>query len=344
MDRRSFLKPVAAGALGGFFPGPAIADEPHAANVPETPFDAPPGTWSLAVLPDTQTMTRLRPEMFVRQTEWIAKHRKSHDIRFVTQLGDITDNNVPEQWANAKKAADVLKSAGVPFSFLPGNHDLGPNGGCADRSTLMNDFFKPEDYSNSAKVSYFETGRMENSAHEFDSPQGKYLVLALEFGPRDEVVVWADRVIGAHPDHRVIVTTHVYLFSDDTRYDFPAKGKTQTWNPNTYGVAKLGPVNDGEALWRKLVSKHANIRFVLNGHVLNDGAGRLSSPGASEKTVHQILSNYQGGVKPDRPFNGGGFLRLMRFFPDGKTVDVKTYSPWLDEWLTDEQQQFKLEV
>lgn len=345
MIRRDFLKPLAAGAVAGWLPQNVFSQEaaaPHAEKVPEIPFDEPEGSWTLAVFPDSQSLTRLHPEVFIRQAEWVAAHRKSQDIRFVIHLGDITDHNLPVQWENAKKAMDVLKAGGVPYSVLPGNHDLGPNGGCADRSTLMNDFFKAEDFSNSKKVVYFEPGKSENTAHEFPTPHGDFLVISLEFGPRDEVMAWADQLAAAHSKHTVIVATHAYLFHDSTRYDFPTHGKNQTWNPNTYGVAKLAAVNDGEAIWKKLVSRHPNIRFMLNGHVLGDGAGRLASPGAGGRSVHQILSNYQNGVKPDRPYHGGGFFRLMRFLPDRKTVRVKTYSPWLDQWLTDDQQQFEL--
>ncbi len=345
MNRRRFFKPLVAGAACGALPGPLFSQHeelPHAGEVPATPFDAPEGSWTLAAFPDSQTLTRLRPEVFIRQAEWVAAHRKSHDIRFVVHLGDITDNNLPEQWRNAKKAMDVLKQAGVPYSLLPGNHDLGEGGRCLDRSTLLNDHFSLDDYANSQSVVCYEDGRLENTAHTFATPHGDFLTVSLEFGPRNEVIEWADALVARYPDHFVIVATHAYLYSDDTRYDFPQHGARQHWNPNTYGVARLAPVNDGEAIWQKLLSRHANIRLMLSGHVLNDGAGRLVSDGKDGKTVHQLLSNYQGGVKPDRPFHGGGFFRLMQFLPDRKTVRVKTYSPWLDQWLDDGQQQFEI--
>ena len=342
MKRREFLKPLVTSALAGALPTsvPAAEVALHAEKIPEIPFDAPPGTWTLAVFPDSQSLTKHHPEVFVRQAEWVAAHRKSHDIRFVIHLGDITDNNLPNQWTNAKRAMDVLKEGGVPYSVLPGNHDLGENGKCLDRTTLLNDHFKPGDCTN--LVASFEKGRLENTAHAFATPAGDFLVISLEFGPRDAVVAWADKTAGAYPRHQIIVATHAYVYDDDTRYDFLKFGTGQTWNPNTYGVAELEPVNDAEALWSKLVSKHANMRFVLNGHVLHDGAGRLVTKGGAGQDVHQILSNYQYGVKPDRPFHGGGYFRLMQFLPDGKTVRVKTYSPWLDQWMTDAQQQFEV--
>lgn len=83
--------------------------------------------------------------------------------------------------------------------------------------------------------------------------------------------------------------SNAYLYSDETRYDFAKRGKSQNWNPNTYGVAKLAEVNDAEAIWQKLLSRHSNIRFMLSGHVLNDGAARLASPGKDGRIVHQLL-------------------------------------------------------
>lgn len=347
MKRRDFLKPILAGAVTGVLPSSAFAKAelpPHAGQVPVIPFDAPEGSWTLAVFPDSQSLTEHHPEVFIRQAEWVAAHKQSHDIRFVIHLGDITDNNRPRQWTHAKAAMDVLKRAGIPYSLLPGNHDLGENGKCLDRSTLLNDFFKPADYANSASVAYFEPEKLENSAHGFATPHGDFLVISTEFAPRDPVIAWANDQAAAHPDHTIIFATHAYLYSDDTRFDREKFGDQQKWNPLTFPIAKLEPVNDGEAIWQKLLSRHANIRFALNGHVLNDGAGRMVSPGKAGQNVHQILSNYQHGVKPDRPFHGGGYFRLMQFLPDRKTVRVKTYSPWLDHWFTDPQQQFEVRM
>ncbi|MCF7731374.1 MAG: hypothetical protein K9N23_06795 [Akkermansiaceae bacterium] len=34
------------------------------------------------MFPDSQSLTRLHPEGFICQAEWVALHKKSHDIRF----------------------------------------------------------------------------------------------------------------------------------------------------------------------------------------------------------------------------------------------------------------------
>jgi len=350
INRRDFLKPLgvvlaagSAGRLWGQEPEPV----PFAEKVPATPWDGPDGAWTLALFPDTQNLTRSQPEVLIRQCEWVVAHRQSHALRFVMHLGDITDLNSVPEWENAQRAFRVLREGGVPYSLLPGNHDLGPGGAAQDRTTRMNDFFTPDDYANSESHGLFEAGRMENSHHELTTPWGKFLLLALEFGPREAVLEWAGRVASQHPNHHIIVSTHAYLYHDSTRYDWARFGEAQAWNPKAYGVAQAadaGGVNDGEEMWKKFLSPHANIRAVFSGHVLGSGTGYRVDPGQQGQRIHQMLANYQEGVTPRRPHHGGGFFRLLRFLPDQKTVQVRTYSPWLDQWLTEPNHQFDITV
>jgi hypothetical protein len=41
---------------------------------------------------------------------------------------------------------------------------------------------------------------------------------------------------------------------------------------------------------------------------------------------------------------GEGFLRLVEFLPDGETVQIRAYSPSLDAFKTDPQNQFTLKL
>ena len=81
-------------------------------------------------------------------------------------------------------------------------------------------------------------------------------------------------------------------------------------------------INDGEQLWQTLVGRHTHFILTLNGHVLRDGLGRLTSAGESGRDVTQVLVNYQM-----RPKGGDGWLRLLEFRPDGATVQTYDYSP-----------------
>lgn len=309
-----------------------FAEQVPVPSVPATSFDAPEGAWTLVVLPDTQHMVDGQPEAFRRQAEWIAANKDGHHIVFVAHEGDVTNNNSPEQWRIVRRTMDVLKNAHVPYALTTGNKDLGDKGGGTDRMTRLNDFFSPADYDKSTVL--FEPGHVENSIHELDTPWGPFLLLSLELGPRDEVLEWANRVVAEHPDHRVIVVTHACV-NKEGRLFGPGGGG----NLKSYLVAKDGNFNDGEDLWNKLLSKHPNISLVLCGHSGGTGVARLEKTGEAGNPVHLMLANFQRPIRED---GGGGYLRLLRFLPDGKTVEVKTYSPWYDDWLKTPEHDFRL--
>ena len=307
-----------------------------------------PGSWSLVILPDTQYYSEFTPpEVFLSQTQWIAANQDEFNIQFVLHEGDIVQNNVPEEWENARQAMSILSDTDVPYALAVGNHDMGDNGTANNRNTLVNNYFSLTDYVNSETVGYYQPNRLENTYHTFSAGGEDYIVLSLEFGPRDEVVDWADQVLSDYPERTGILLTHAYMYSDDTRYDWQSKGESQFWNPHAYGVANLpGGVHDGEELWQRLVRKHENMAFVFSGHVLNDGTGLLTSIGDNGNVVHQILANYQRQVDnyEELGLGGGTYLRLLEFLPDNETVQVRTYSPYFDEYLTDDDQQFTLSL
>ena len=168
----------------------------------------------------------------------------------------------------------------------------------------------------------------DNSYQLFSGEGMKFLVVCLEFGPRDEVLTWAGTVIAEHPDYRVIVVTHCYMYGDNTRV-----GPGDDGSPEKMGG---GPQdNDGEEIWAKLISRYRNIFLVLSGHEINPGVGRLTSTGDNGNPVHQLLANYQT--------MGGGYLRVMKFVPAENRIEVRTYSPLRDKYLDDAYNQFTLD-
>ena len=200
---------------------------------------------------------------------------------------------------------------------------------------------------------------------EFTAPDGReMLIFALEWGVRQEVIDWANTVAGReeYQEHTAVLLTHAYLYSDSERYDWTNKntdndvpgntfsGRAQGANPYTYGTADLREepavhTNDGEDLWRELVSRHGNFEMTFNGHVIVGGQlGFRTDAGADGQTVNQMLFNAQADA------NGGdGWLRLLEFLPDGETVQVKTFSPYrerlgLDAWRTDPANQFTFKL
>lgn len=299
-----------------------------------------PGSWTLAVLPDTQVYSQNYPDHYLDQTRWIVANKTRRNIKYVLHLGDITNNNTPEQWENARRAMALLDGE-VPYAFVPGNHDYGANGGTADRTTYLNHYFPASRYASWPTLGGLMTpGRMDNSFHLFSAGGEDWIVLALEFGPRNSVVAWANSVLAQHVERRAILITHAYLYDDDTRYHWAAKGSTQLWSPYAYGsAADPDGTNDGEDLWQKLVKVSPSFALVINGHVLNDGLGRLSSTNDVGGVVHQMLVNYQM-----QALGGEAYLRLLEFLPDGETIQARTYSPLRGTYKTDAQNQFTLRL
>ncbi len=268
-----------------------------------------------------------------------------HEGDIVNVAADLT------QWANSRTALDTLNGF-VPYALAPGNHDYGNQGQnritffdhqAADADT--NNFFGAgTPYASQPSIGGFYAGdgpgKTDNSWHTFNANGEDWIVVALEWGPRDAVVQWADQVIGDHPNHNAILVTHAYMYYDDTIYDWATKGSSQSWNPHSYGIQNLpGGVNDGQELWDELVKKHENFKFVFNGHVLGDGTGKRATLGDNGNVVHQMLANYQMNTE-----GGQGDMRVLEFKADGETVVVRTYSPSLNRYNTAADQQFTLNM
>ncbi len=348
ITRRDFLK---TGATSLLLTSPLTmpqlwaADGPYADAVLKDgePPAIEAGSFTVAVLPDTQNYSEKFPANFLAQTQWIVDQQQARNIAFVLHLGDITNHNTAPEWQNAVKAMDLLHGK-VPYAMVPGNHDYSANGRCADRTTQLNEYFPLARFQEQGTLGGTydkEPERMENSYHLYSVGDRKLVVIGLEFGPRRDVVRWANEVAARHADREAILITHAYMYFDETRYDWKKYGTKQNWNPHAYVVAKAtnDDVLDGEELWTELVSRHENFIMTLNGHVLNDGLGRIATATPGHRDVHQMLVNFQM-----KPHGGDGWLRLLEFRPDGQTVQVCDYSPVLKQRNESQQNQFTLKL
>ncbi|MGI8601427.1 MAG: metallophosphoesterase [Verrucomicrobiales bacterium] len=301
------------------------------------------GAFTFAVLPDTQNYSEKFPATYLAQTRWLVEQKERRRIAGVFHLGDITNHNTPAEWENARAAMKVLEDGALPYCLIPGNHDYSDEGGCKDRTTRLNDYFPVADlrrFAHWGGAYDKEPDRLENNFQLLDSAGRKFLVLGLEFGPRADVIRWANDVVTRHSDREVILLTHAFIYHDNTRYDWAKHGDKQTWNPHSYGVAAAtgGDVHDGEQLWQKLVSRHENFILALNGHVLVDGLGRLVTKTPGGRDIPQVLVNYQM-----RPNGGDGWLRLLEMGKDGN-VQTWDYSPTRKQRNESEQNQFALKL
>jgi hypothetical protein len=150
----------------------------------------------------------------------------------------------------------------------------------------------------------------------------KFMVISLEFAPRDEALEWAGKIASKHPEHRIIVATHCYMRPNgrDT-----ACGKQYKANGN-----------GGEEMFQKLIRKLPNIFLVVSGHVL--GVGLQTSTNDAGGKVIEMLTDFQGVGR-----GGDGWLRTLTFAPADNTIPVKTYSPLLKKSDDDPRKTFTLD-
>lgn len=296
--------------------------------------------FTIAVLPDTQNYTHSYPDLFESQTAWLAREKDHLNLAMVVHEGDLVEVSWDlEQWDFARAAMGLLDDQ-VPYIIAPGNHDYGrtyEERNSRSRTTHLDTYF-PQDLFLSMPTfgGFYEDGaRIDNSYQTFEHAGQRWLVLALEFGPRLSVLTWANAVLDEHPDHLAIVVTHAYLYPDGTRYDYERLGDAQKFNPKSYPLDDQGST-DGQDLWDTVIRRHANVVAVLCGHALEDGLGYTVSYGLGE--VHEILSNYQ--MNKD---GGGGYLRLMQFDTATSRVQVSTYSPERDDFKSDPDNEFELD-
>lgn len=132
---------------------------------------------------------------------------------------------------------------------------------------------------------------------------------------------WAAALIDKpeYRDRKVIFMTHAFLHERSAK----------RIEKNSY---ELTPGNTGTEIWRKLIEPSPNIRMVVCGHTGKPGdyedavAYRVDKNRAGHD-VHQMMFNVQilgGGWEGN---GGDGWLRILEFLPDGRTIKVRTYSP-----------------
>lgn len=306
--------------------------------------------YTIAVLPDTQDYTD-KPELshiFGDMTQWLVDNKDSHNIQFMIHVGDITQNNRPAEWDIAEAALRKLDGK-IPYSLLPGNHDQATGGTAADHSSVhLDERFSPDKQAATNPDTFGgvydqEPNSSRNSYSTFTAPDGtKWLVLSMEFGPRDDVIRWAGDVIEGHLDHRVIIASHA-LTDYAGRHDALGGPLYDEGAGYDYGMGRDPQgANDGEAVYRQLLAKYPNISMTFSGHIFGDGAETNQSYSQYGTSAFEMLVNYQNGISREITGNGNealgnrggnGAMRLVVVDPDNNTISTETYFTEFDDYL-----------
>lgn len=294
---------------------------------PMTSAQVNPPDFTVVVLPDPQNETQFFPQALNSQAQWIVNNRQALNIQMVLTEGDnINDGAFTAQLQTLDAAFRLLDNAAMPYLLAIGNHDYNGFNPKASRDLSgFNQWFGPGRYSGKAFFGgNFPSGSNANS-YAVTTINGKQvLFMTLEYRATSSSLDWAESILSANADKEAIVVAHSFVLKNGYRedqcddQDMPAGNAT------------------GQETWTRL-RKHSNVIMVLSGHFTGGSGARRSDLGDNNNLVNQLFADYQ-----DFSNGGNGWLRVMTFHPASNTISVSTYSPFINQNMTDASNQFTL--
>lgn len=288
-----------------------------------------PMNFTLAVIPDTQFLSRDNPSIFRSQTRWISENYKKENIKFTVHLGDVVQNPEKDsEWLVAVQAMSLLdRNPETPYSILAGNHDIQDIalGIFDDASTNKSHRDANRNPKREQFTRFFSVQKQEqnfstfkgadttglNSYHTFFDDSGQeYLVLALDWRISDKTIDWVKLVLKQHGTLPVILTTHELL---------DPRGISEGAKP-----AKMTP--NGKRLWDNLINENDQIFITFNGHW--NGEGYRLEKNKYGRSVLMIGVDYQNEYK-----GGNGMMQLVEFDKSANKLNFRSYSPYVQELL-----------
>ena len=240
--------------------------------------------------------------------DYLLAERDDLNLQYLFHTGDIVDDGtVTEQWQRADVQYDRLDAAGLPYGVLAGNHDVDQKN---DDYTGYSQWFGEERYAGNP---WYGGSHLDNRGHyDLVSTGGvDLLVLSMGWAPGDAEIAWMNEVLAQYPERTAIINLHEYMLT----------------------TGGLGPMP--QRIYDEVVATNPNVSMVMSGHY-HDAFTRYDQfdddgDGAPDRTVTQMLFDYQG-----LPEGGQGFLRLLHFDNVGQQITVRTYSPSLDRYDSDD--------
>ena len=292
------------GWSGGDLSSRADATAPHH---PEA-TDRSEYDFTLAWESDTQYYNEEFYEHQLNIHEFLLEQREPMNLQYLFHTGDIVDeSDKPEQWANANPAYAQLDEAGLPYNVLAGNHDVGHMDG--DFTEYSKHFGKHRYEDKPWYGGFYEDNR--GSYTLFSAGGVDFIVVSQGWGPGDAEIDWMNEVLAQYPERTAIINLHEYMLT----------------------TGGLGPIP--QRIQDEVVAANPNVSMVMSGHY-HDAHTRVDSfdddgDGTPDREVTQMLFDYQG-----LPEGGQGFLRLLHFDNEGERMIVRTFSPSLEQYSSDD--------
>lgn len=282
-----------------------------AMTTPSADMAPPPmtaaGPFTIAVIPDTQYLfdeDRGNASVLQASLQWIVDHTVDHNIVFTAHLGDLTENHELSELAGVDQVFRLFDTKQIPYSTVAGNHDL-TNSSQDDGSRgtePYQTYFSPARFATQPTYGGASTNGW-NTYHIIDVGGGlQILMLSLDWRMSTASIAWAESILAANPTLPAILTMHELVVD------------------NGGGAAVLSAY--GQTLWDNLINTHDQIFLSINGHYWPPARTILTNSAGHSVFAH--VADYQ-----DRYYGGSGMIRLYQFDIANGTIDVTTFSPWL---------------
>lgn len=275
----------------------------HPDDVARSEYD-----FTLAWESDTQYYNEEFHEHQTNIHDYVLAERENKNIQFMFHTGDVVDDwDQPAQWATANPEYQRLDDAGLPYSVLAGNHDVGHT---SNDYTEFSRHFGEQRYVDNP---WYGESYQDNRGHYdlFSAGGIDFINVAMGWGPDDEEIAWMNEVLAKHPERVAILNLHEFMLT----------------------TGGLGPIP--QRILDEVAATNPNVSMIMSGHY-HDAFQRTDSfdddgDGVDDRTVTSMLFDYQG-----LPEGGQGYLRLLHFDNQGQKMMVRTYSPSLKDYNSDE--------
>ncbi len=291
------------------FAGANLSTRDSAAT-PANPLDTPRSEYDFTIAWESDTQY-YNEQFFEHQTaihDYVLGQRENQNIQYLIHTGDIVDDyDQPYQWANADKEYQRLDDADLPYGVLAGNHDVGS--GLSDYSQFSQ-FFGQARYASNPW--YGESFQDNRGHYDLISAGGiDFVMLYMGWDPQVDAIAWMNDVLARYPERVAVINLHEFMLT----------------------TGGLGPVP--QQILDEVVATNPNVRMVTSGHY-HDAFTRVdqfddNGDGVPDRDVYSMLFDYQG-----LPEGGLGFLRLLQFDNESQSMRVRTYSPSLGVYNSDD--------
>jgi hypothetical protein len=261
--------------------------------------------FSIIWITDTQHLAENNSQLNDNLTQWIVENNQTYNIKMVIHTGDLVqDEGNRTQWKNANQSMGILLDNGLPYTWNAGNHDYNKTCWIANQYVAFNPAIL-------VTKPYWVATEFDgmNNAVLFNASGSEWLVVNIAYNANDTVFGWANNILDQYPEAHAIVAAHAYLNK---------RGGYDEWAVN---------------LTKTVLDTHPNVFLTLSGHYYPTQGNRTQVGGRDELLFNQ--QDEYGDL-------GAASARILTFDAQAGTIEVRTYSIYLNQFVDDANNSFTL--